>query len=154
MWRQGVISDAVAAADVGFGHELAVADGAVVQERAHESVHRVATVVLGHRQDAARLLGGFDDAPTAPDGERQRLFAQGIQAQFEQLGGGPMVRAGVGRAVGGFEAVHFADHRFGIAVDARPFAEQFVGLVGQILGVLTVQIAHGDEVEVHMRGAR
>ena len=77
-----------------------------------------------------------------------------VEAQVEQLGGGVVVRAGVGRAVGRFEAVDLAHHPLGVAEDARPFAEQLVGLVGQILGVLRVQVAHRDQVEVHVRGVR
>ncbi len=77
-----------------------------------------------------------------------------LQAEVEQLGGGVVVRAGVRRAIGRFEAVDLADHLLGVAEHSRPLAEQLMRLIREVFGVLAVEVAHGDQVEVSMLGTR
>ncbi len=67
--------DAVAATHIRLHDELRLADRAVIQERAHQPIHRVAAIVLGYRQNPATLRGRGDDAVAAAYGQRQRLLA-------------------------------------------------------------------------------
>ncbi len=73
-----------------------------------------------------------------------------MQTELERLSRGDVVRAGVGRTVGGFKPVDLAHHTRSVRVDDRAFAEQLVRFVGQVFGILLIGVAHGDQVEVHV----
>ena len=86
----------------------------------------------------------------AADGQRQRLLAQRVQAEVEQRVAARWCEPVSVGAVGGLQAVDLAHHRARRPEDARAFAEQLLGLVGQILGVCRFEVADRDELEVHM----
>ena len=60
----------------------------------------IASIILRHRQHLAAPLGRGDDAVATADGQRQRLLAQGVQSQVEQIAGHEMMRPSIGRAGG------------------------------------------------------
>ena len=144
--------DPVAAVDAGLEHQARRPDRAVVDQGADQPVDRVAAVVLGDRDDLAGALGRLDDPVAAAQRDGQRLLAQEVQPGLQAGEGDGVVRAGVGRDAGRLDLRHLAGHRRDVGEDARPAPQQLGGLVGQEVGVLLVQIADGDQLDVREAG--
>ena len=137
----------VAATDRRLHHELPFADRAVVEQRPHQPVDRIAPVVLGDGQDLPAPLGRGDDPVAAADGQRQRLLAKGMQSQVEQVGGDAVVRAGVGGAGRCRQSLDGLGHLRSVGEDGRSVSEEARRLVGEIGGVAVVQIADRDQID-------
>ena len=135
----------VAPADDGLHDEAALADRAVVEQRADEAVDRVAPEVLGDRQDSSVPLRRLDDRVAAADGQRQRLLAHRVQTEVEQGDGDAVVRGRVRRAVGGVQPVDLACHPRDVREDRGSGAEERLRLVGERLGLARIEIADRHE---------
>ena len=139
--------DLVATPDRRFHDELAFTDRAIIEERPDEAVDRIAAVVFRDREFFAGAIGGGDDLLTAANGQRERFFAEGVQSEIEERGRDGVMRPRIGGAIGRFEPVRFPDHRGQIGEDRWACAEQPGGFIGQILGVLPVEIADRDQID-------
>jgi len=144
----------VASADRGLHDELPLADGSIVEQCAHQPVDRIAAEVLRHGQDVSTSLGGADDAVATADGQRQRFLTEGVQPQVEEIAGHPMMRPGISRAGGRLQPVGLPDHGCRIGEDGRSAAEERQRLIGQIVGVALVQVAHRHELDGTFAAAR
>ena len=103
--------DAVAPADARLDHQARRPDRAVVDQRADQPVDRVAPVVLGDRQDAARAAGPSRSARLQPRTVTASGFSHSTCRPGLQAGDGDrVVRAGVGRDVGGLQLGDLARH--------------------------------------------
>ena len=129
------------------GHVRA-ADGAAVEQVAHEPRRGIAAEVLGHGEDAVVAPGRLDDAVAAPDGDGQGLLHHDVQPQVEGLAGDGVVVAWIDDDVDGVQVGDLPGHPLQVGEDLGPRAEELLRLAGGELPVLRADVADGGQLDV------
>ncbi len=144
--------DAVLAADVRFDDQAWLADRAVGDEAAGQPVDRIAAVILGHRHDALRTLGSLGNDVAGANGQRQWLLAQHVQPSIQTGDRDAMVRCDISGDRRRLQiGAQLAGHLGNVGVDPWTTSEQVAGFAGQELGVVLVQVAHRDQLDIGQR---
>ncbi len=119
-----------------------------VDQGARETIDRVASIVLGNRENPAGVAGSVDHQITATHRDGERLLDLDVEASPQTVGCDAVVRTGVGGNVGPLDLGHRLRHRGQAVENARPGAEGLLRLVGKVLGILLVDIANRDQIDV------
>ncbi len=131
----------------GFQDRLRSADASRIDDRFHQTVHRIAPEILGHRQDLPGTLRGRDHLIATANGQRQWFLDHRVPTGIEQRGCHDMVRTGIGRAIGGFQSIGARGHRLDAREHQRPISQELVRFIRQIIRIGFVQIADGHQLD-------